>query len=128
MKPTWSVTGAPCSAGERTLGNIVKRECLTRTGRESREGSCGALGGSHGRESRSGEMWGRAARHSTAWQRPGGGECGAGHGPAWLEQSPGEANLTWNVFLEPGQSGPRTTSSIFFILFLTQQEPLKVSE
>lgn len=57
MKPTWSVTGAPCSAGERTLGNIVKRECLTRTGRESREGSCGALGGSRGRESRSGETW-----------------------------------------------------------------------
>lgn len=44
------------SKGENTW-EYIKRESLTRTGRESREGSCGALGGSDGRESRSGEIW-----------------------------------------------------------------------
>lgn len=60
---------------------------------------------------------GGQTQHSTTWQKPGEGTAGHGRVPG--------ANTTWNMFLEPGQSGPPMTSSIFLNLFSTQPGALE---
>ena len=113
MKQTWSVTGAHCSAGERTLGDAVKIESLTGARGESREGSLRGLGGRGGRES-----WlvrcrecdpGMGAAGAKDWQ----GAGAAMSGPALLECNPG-GEVCW----EPGESGSQMTSCIYIFGFI----------